>query len=105
MPLSILFPRDRGDNMPRKSPFPISLSPEERRALEAIAKKYTSSYCDIVRAKIALLAAKGMENKQIADRLDLPRQIVSKWRKRYFEKRLLGLQERPRRGRSRTFPP
>jgi transposase len=91
--------------MPRKSPFFVSLTPEERRTLEAIARKYTSPYCDIIRAKIALLAAEGMENKQIAERLDLPRQIVSKWRKRYFEERLLGLQERPRRGRSRTFPP
>jgi transposase-like protein len=91
--------------MPKKSPFSFSLTLQERRSLEAITRKYTSPYCDIIRAKIALLAAEGMENKQIAQRLDLPRQIVSKWRKRFFEQRLCGLQERPRRGRSRTFPP
>jgi hypothetical protein len=37
--------------------------------------------------------------------LDLPRQIVSKWRKRFFDQRLAGLQELSRRGRPRVFPP
>jgi transposase len=50
------------------------------------------------------MAADGLENKAIAGRLDLPRQIVSKWRKRFFEERLSGLKERPRRGRSRVSP-
>jgi transposase len=58
-----------------------------------------------MRAKIALLAAEGLENKQIGERLDLPRQIVSKWRKRFFEQRLAGLEERSRRGRPRAFSP
>ena len=60
---------------------------------------------DVMRAKIALLAAEGLQNKQIGERLDLPRQIVSKWRKRFFEERLAGLEERSRRGRPRTFSP
>jgi transposase len=58
-----------------------------------------------MRAKIVLLAAEGLSNKQIGQRLDLPRQIVSKWRKRFFDKRLAGLQERPRRGRPSAFSP
>ena len=58
-----------------------------------------------MRAKVALLAAEGLSNKEIGERLDLPRQIVSKWRKRFFEKRLAGLQERPRRGRPSAFSP
>lgn len=58
-----------------------------------------------MRAKVALLAAEDLENKQIGERLDLPRQIVSKWRKRFFEERLAGLEERSRRGRPRTFSP
>ena len=33
------------------------------------------------------------------------REIVSKWRKRFFEQRLEGLEERDRSGRSRLFPP
>jgi transposase len=58
-----------------------------------------------MRAKVILMAADGLSNKQIAERLQLPRQIVSKWRKRFFEQRLAGLQERPRRGRPAIFSP
>jgi hypothetical protein len=35
----------------------------------------------------------------------MPRQIVAKWRKRFFEERLAGLDERPRHGRPSVFPP
>ena len=73
--------------------------------MERIIRKYTSPYCDIMRAKIALLAPDGLENKQISEQLDLPRQIVSKWRKRFFEKRLAGLEKRSQHGRPRVFSP
>lgn len=91
--------------MPRISPFNIVLTHEENSRLETITRKYTSPYCDVIRAKVILLAAKGLENTQIAERLDLPRQIVAKWRKRFFEERMAGLEERPRRGRPPVFSP
>ena len=91
--------------MPRSSPYAIQLAEEEAQELDAIARKYTSPYCDVMRAKVVLLAANGLSNKDIGNRLDVPRQIVSKWRKRFFEERLAGLQGRPRRGRPRVFPP
>lgn len=91
--------------MPRRSPFVIELSRAERAALEARSRRYTSPYRDVVRAKIVLMAAEDLENKTIAARLDLPFQVVSKWRKRFFEQRLAGLEERPRTGRSPVFPP
>jgi transposase len=56
-------------------------------------------------AKIVLLAAIGLRNDKIAARLDTPRQIVSKWRKRFYEQRLAGLRDRPRSGRPPAFPP
>ena len=89
--------------MPRNSPYTIELSDEERQQLEHMARRYTSPYCDVVRAKIVLLAAQGLQNKQIGQRLDVPRQIVSKWRQRFYRERLPGLQERPRQGRPRFF--
>jgi len=64
--------------MPRKSPFTMDLSSEERQALESLARKYTSPYCDVIRAKIILLPDEGLPNDIIAARLDTPRQIVSK---------------------------
>lgn len=91
--------------MPRTSPFKIVLSDEEESQLRKAAGEYTSPYCQVVRAKIILLAARGLSNKQIGQCLDMPRQIVSKWRKRFFQERLAGLRERPRRGRPRDFSP
>ena len=69
--------------MPIRSPFRIILSKEERIMLETQVRQYTSPYCNVVRAKIVLLAAQGLSNDIIAARLDTPRQIVSKWRKRF----------------------
>jgi len=91
--------------MPRVSPYPIMLTREERQCLHKIAAQYTSPYCEVVRAKVILLAADGLENTQIGEQLDVPRQIVSKWRKRFFQQRLAGLENLPRRGRPRSFPP
>ena len=91
--------------MPRTSPFLIELSPAERAALESTSRRYTAPYRDVVRARIVLLAAGGQENTEIARRLDTPVQIVSKWRKRFFEERVAGLAERARSGRRPAFPP
>jgi hypothetical protein len=91
--------------MPRKSPFDIDLSGEERSSLESLARKYTSPYCDVIRAKIILLADAGLSNDLIATKLDTPRQIVSKWRKRFALTRLPGLEAQPRGGRKARFSP
>ena len=91
--------------MPRKCPYLIELSAAERARLEAAARRYTSPYRDVVRAKIVLYAAAGLENEEIAARLDTPRQIVSKWRKRFFRERMAGLEERSRTGRPALFSP
>jgi hypothetical protein len=91
--------------MPRKSPYSIKLNRAERSELETQARKYTSPYYSVLRAKMILLAAQGQRNDQIAAGLSVPRQIVSKWRKRFFEERLAGLEAEPRSGRPPVFPP
>jgi transposase len=91
--------------MPRISPYPITLSGGEKAFLEGIARQYTSPYYQVVRAKIILMAAQGLRNDQIAAQVSLPRQIVSKWRKRFFEERLQGLESLPRSGRPPSFSP
>lgn len=91
--------------MPRRSPFTILLSDEERNELTALAARYTAPYFEVVRAKIILHAAEGLENQAIDARLDLPRRIVSKSRKRFYKQRLTGLLDEPRSGRPPGFPP
>ena len=91
--------------MPRHSPFLIRLSRKERELLESRARKYTLPYFEVLRAKIILLAAEGSPNDEIATALSVGRDVVSLWRKRFFHERLPGLEERPRPGRPRVFPP
>jgi len=91
--------------MPRTSPYAVVLTDEERQHLQSVARSYTSAYCEVARAKVILYAEQGLQNKEIGQRLDLPRQIVSKWRQRFFRERLAGLESRPRRGRPRSFSP
>jgi transposase len=91
--------------MPRKSPYVLQLTADQRRELEARARKYTLPYRDVIRAKIVLMAASGQGNDEIAARLGTRREVVSKWRKRFFEHGIAGLEERPRGGRPPAFPP
>jgi hypothetical protein len=91
--------------MPRQSPYVIELSPDEERELRRRAGKYTLPYFVVLRAKMILMAAQGMGNDEIAHGLCVRREVVSLWRKRFFEERLPGLDERPRPGRPRSFPP
>jgi len=91
------------DIIPRKSPFKIILTNEERKYLITLARKYTAPYKDVIRAQVILMAAENMENKEIGERLNLPRKTVSKWRKRFFYEREKGLLDKPRAGRPFFF--
>jgi hypothetical protein len=88
-----------------KSPFKIALSEEEEHELRSRAARYTTPHAEVLRAKVVLLAAAGTTNAEIARRLDCSLRTVSLWRKRFFEERLAGLEDRPRPGRPRRFPP
>ena len=47
----------------------------------------------------------GLRNDQIAAQLQCGRDVVSQWRKRFFERGLAGLEDRPRRDRPPVSPP
>jgi len=83
----------------------IVLSAEEERELQHRAASYTLPYYLVWRAQLVLRAAEGWPNDEIAWYLHTRREVVSRWRKRFFEQRLKGLEERPRPGRPRAFPP
>jgi len=91
--------------MPRTSPYRIDLDEQQRRALESLARSYTLPYWQVIRAQMVLLAAQGLRNDEIAQRLNCRREVVSQWRKRFFEQGMAGLEDLPRRGRPPAFPP
>jgi hypothetical protein len=90
--------------MTRHSPYVIKLSAADRAVLEKRSRSYSARHADVVRAKIVLLSADGHQNTAIAARLDVHVNVVSTWRKRFFEAGLDGLADRPRWGRPRSVP-
>lgn len=93
--------------MPTQSPYRIELTKEQRAILDERARAHNTApyWWEVVRARIVLLAAEGTSNKGIAARLDTSPQTVSKWRKRFYEEGLGGLEDRPRSSRPPVFPP
>ena len=91
--------------MPRTSPYTIKLSADELTELQRRDRKYTLPYFYVLRAQMILLAAEGWQNDRIGEHLHCRREVVAKWRKRFFERRLPGLDDADRPGRPRVFPP
>jgi transposase/DNA-binding CsgD family transcriptional regulator len=70
----------------------ILLTDKERTELKKLARSKLSSVRLAQRARIVLLAAEGMQNKDIAERLEVGRVQVARWRARYAELRLAGIE-------------
>src|SRR5437763_9700681 len=81
------------------------LKDEERLSLEVLTRRTTAAAGLVRRARIVLLAADGMALDRIARELGVQRNVVRTWLDRYRLDGLDGLQDRPRSGRPRTFPP
>jgi hypothetical protein len=97
--------RSNGVFVARASSYRIVLSDEERAELEHRVACYTLPHKVVQRAKMILYAAEGLSNAEIARRLETASEVVGRWRKRFFEERLAGLDDRERAGRPRRFPP
>ena len=89
--------------MSRRSPFLVVLSSEDRAVLEERAGSRLSSHAIVVRARIVLLAADGVQNVEIAARVGVCVDVVSRWRKRFCQEGVGGLVDRARSGRPRRF--
>ena len=78
----------------------IVLSAQERATLEQWSKSRTVQVRQVQRAKIVLLAAEGKMNKEIAAELGIMPNTVCRWRSRFAEHRLQGIErDLPRGGR------
>ena len=89
--------------MPPNVAVGIELSDEERAQLEAWTRRRTSAQALAQRSRIVLLAAEGLKNTEIAERLAISRSTAAIWRARFAEHRLDGLLDEPRPGRPRTI--
>src|SRR6476661_3795693 len=87
------------------APEPLKITEVEERELRRLAAQYTRPYREVIRAKLVLLAARGLTDSEIAARLDCTDRMVAKWRRRFTVEGLAGLDERPRPGRPRSFSP
>lgn len=69
------------------APFParLALSPEERTALEALTRRHTAGRQQVLRARIILAAATGLNNSQIARDLGVALETVRLWRRRWLD--------------------
>jgi transposase len=81
----------------------IELTCEERRELEGLSARRRTAQGLARRARIVLLAADGLENKDIYAELEVDANTVGKWRRRYAERGMDGLTDEPRPGAPRQI--
>jgi transposase len=89
--------------MPSLSVVSIELSDAEREQLESWSRRWTTAQALAQRSRIVLLVADGLRTGEIATRLDVHRNTVAKWRRRFAAERLDGLVDEPRPGQPRTI--
>jgi transposase len=81
----------------------VVLSDNERAVLERYVRRGTTAQRLVVRAKIVLLCAEGLENQQVARKLKTSKVTVGKWRTRFATRRLDGLLDEDRPGTPRKI--
>lgn len=87
------------------SPYVITLSSEDRAELRARADSARRPHRDVLRARIILAAAAGHSNAAIGAGLGVHVDTARKWRRRFSQHGLKGLDDLPRPGRPRRFTP
>src|SRR5437667_8228558 len=81
----------------------ISLTDSDRSAIQKLARGRSTASKVVLRAKIVLLAAQGLQNQDIAFELSTSVHTVGLWRNRYIEQGVPGLQrDASRPGRPRV---
>jgi transposase len=82
----------------------IHLSAEVRVQLQGLVRRRTTPVRVVERCRIVLLAADGLQDKQIAERMSVTSRMAARWRNRFLEQGLSGLvKDAPRPGRTPTI--
>jgi transposase len=82
---------------------PLAITDEERAELARRVRAHTSPQRAAKRARIVLLAAEGVPNRQIAPMVGMNEHTVAQWRRRFAAERLAGLEDRKRPGRPLVY--
>ena len=85
----------------------VNLALNEQSRLESIVRAHSTPQALACRCQVILRAAAPdhPSNLQVAQELQCNRHTVGRWRSRYLEQGLSGLQDAPRPGRPRRFSP
>ena len=88
--------------MPRVAPR-IELNPEEQNELTRLTRAGSAEQRFVLRARIVLLAAEGLSNQAIAVRVGCCEPVAGKWRTRFAQARMVGLQDAARPGKPARY--
>src|SRR6266540_3868531 len=83
----------------------VRLKPKVRKVLEARCRAPSTAQREVKRARIVLLAADGLSTRSIAKEVGVQPRIVSKWRHRFADHGLAGLNDRPRAAKQPIYGP
>ena len=81
----------------------LTLTREEREALERWSRRPKTAQALAQRARIVLASAAGVTNADVSAQVRVTRQTVGRWRARFLKKRLDGLLDEPRPGAPRKI--
>ena len=81
----------------------LEVTEAERAELGRRVRAKTSAQREAQRARIVLLAAEGVPNRQIAQQVSMSEEYVGLWRRRFAEKGVEGLKDAKRSGRPRKY--
>ncbi len=95
----VVIPSQWSLPMPAAHARQIVLAACDRHRLKRLERSQTAPWRQVLRAKIVLLAARGVPNQKIAARLGVTADTARKWRGRFAAHGLAGLTDRKRPGR------
>jgi hypothetical protein len=93
--------------MPVPRASQVTFADDERYRLESLVRAHSTPQALAFRCQVILRAAtpERPSNLQVAQELHCNRHTVGRWRSRYLQDGLRGLQDAPRSGRPRRFSP
>jgi transposase-like protein len=77
---------------------PLAITDAERAEPQRRVRAHTTPQRAAKRARVVLLAADGIPNRQIAPMVGMNQHTVAQWRRRFAAERLAGLTDRQRPG-------